>query len=121
VADSARMSAEANRDSFENLLVNLSRVGLERSKVPIVVQYNKRDLPDAVPDDELRPLESGQRVFSATALVGEGVMDTFYGLLEETWRAVDKNTGLNEHFGIEESAFMGAMRKHLDASGSVSK
>jgi signal recognition particle receptor subunit beta len=116
VADSDPGSAAANRESFENLLVNLQKVGLERSKVPIVVQYNKRDLPNAVADDEMRPLEPGQRVFPATALAGEGVMDTFYGLLEETWRAVDKNAGLHQHFGIEESAFMGAVRKQLDAA-----
>src|SRR6185295_773180 len=47
VADSRADHCEANRAAWQNLTTNLSSLALER--VPVVVQYNKRDLPDAVP------------------------------------------------------------------------
>src|SRR5687768_4702009 len=63
VADSSPRSRPENTDSWQNLKANLTTLGLER--LPIVVQYNKRDLPDAVPledadrfGDPARPIEA---------------------------------------------------------------
>src|SRR5512138_137734 len=47
VADSGAKARQGNAESWTNLTANLATLGLE--KLPIVVQYNKRDLPDAVP------------------------------------------------------------------------
>src|SRR4029078_11148532 len=50
VADSQADQQDANRGSWRNLLANLGSLGL--SQIPVVVQYNKRDLPDVVPISE---------------------------------------------------------------------
>ena len=53
VADSQIERMEANIESLENLRINLQEQGYDLDKIPYVVQYNKRDLPNAVPIDEL--------------------------------------------------------------------
>ena len=54
VADSQVERMEANIESFENLRTNLGEQGYDLNKIPCVVQYNKRDLPNAVAIEELR-------------------------------------------------------------------
>src|SRR5450759_967102 len=54
VADSQIERMEANIESLDNLRLNLIDQGYDRNKLPYVVQYNKRDLPNAAPIDQLR-------------------------------------------------------------------
>lgn len=79
VADSAADRREDNRVSFENLLENMRENGLDPTAVPIVIQYNKRDLPDALPTAELDELlnEAGHPSFATDALRGTGVFEAF--------------------------------------------
>jgi signal recognition particle receptor subunit beta len=112
VADSQRDEAAANKAAYGNLLENIERLGLERAKLPVVVQYNKRDLPNIVPDGELAGFEPGQRVFPASAMRGDGVMETFFGLIAETWDSIDTNVGLAAQFKLGRDAFMAAVREH---------
>lgn len=78
VADSQIERTEANIESFENLELNLIEQGYELEKIPYVVQYNKRDLPNVAPVEELRDLCNPQNVpeFEAVATTGYGVFDT---------------------------------------------
>ena len=78
VADSQIERMEANLESVDNLRVNLAEQGYDLSKVPYVVQYNKRDLPNVVSLDELRSMINPTRVpeFEAIAPTGVGVFDT---------------------------------------------
>ena len=78
VADSQVERTEANLESVENLQVNLSEQGYDLAKIPYVVQYNKRDLPNAAPLDELRSLLNPMGVpeFEAVAPTGVGVFET---------------------------------------------
>ena len=78
VADSQVERTEANIESMENLRSNLVEQGYNLDKIPYVVQYNKRDLPNAVPLEELRELlnPSGMPEFEAAAVSGQGVFDT---------------------------------------------
>jgi signal recognition particle receptor subunit beta len=78
VADSQIERMEANLESLDNLKVNLREQGYDLDKVPYVVQYNKRDLPNAAPLDEMRRLlnPSGAVDFEACATVGKGVFET---------------------------------------------
>lgn len=121
VADSRRSEVDANKDSYENLRQNMERIGLLSHRVPVVVQYNKRDLPDIVPEDELEVFEDGQKLFKAIALEGQGVMDTFFGLLTQTWAAIDRHVGLSRQFKIDEESFIGAVHKHLEGSQDANK
>src|SRR5499433_1533045 len=54
VADSQLERMEANQESLENLSVNLAEQGYDFNKVPTVIQYNKRDLPNAISIEEMR-------------------------------------------------------------------
>ncbi len=78
VADSQVERMEANLESFDNLRVNLAEQGYDLNKVPFVVQYNKRDLPNVVPLEELRRAINltGVPEYQAVAPTGVGVFDT---------------------------------------------
>jgi mutual gliding-motility protein MglA len=78
VADSQMERLEANQESVENLRTNLAEQGYSLEKIPYVIQYNKRDLPNVVSVEELRPLINPMRVpdYEANARAGVGVFDT---------------------------------------------
>jgi signal recognition particle receptor subunit beta len=78
VGDSQMERMEANIESLDNLRTNLAEQGYDLDKLPYVVQYNKRDLPNATPmpelDEALNPTKVPQ--FEAVATKGVGVFDT---------------------------------------------
>ena len=78
VADSQVERMEANLESLDNLKVNLREQGYELDKIPYVIQYNKRDLPNAALLEELQRLcnPMGAPEFEACATTGEGVFET---------------------------------------------
>jgi hypothetical protein len=78
VADSQIERMEANLESVENLRVNLAEQGYSLDKIPYVVQYNKRDLPNIATVEELHRLINPKNVpeFQAVAPTGVGVFDT---------------------------------------------
>lgn len=82
VADSQPERMEANIDSFELLAKNLERQGYDIHKVPLVFQYNKRDVPNATPIRELENTFNPMRrpYFEAIANQGEGVMETLQSI-----------------------------------------
>lgn len=78
VADSSPSRLRANAESFRNLRENLDEYNLDLDEIPHVIQFNKRDLPDALPVDMLRQvLDPGQRVpfFESVADRSEGVFE----------------------------------------------
>ncbi len=78
VADSQIERMEANLESVENLRVNLGEQGYDLDRIPYVVQYNKRDLPNIATVEELRRLLNAGNVpeYQAVAPTGVGVFDT---------------------------------------------
>ncbi len=78
VADSQIERMEANIESVENLRINLAEQGYDLDKVPYIIQYNKRDLPNVVPVQEMRRALNphGLPDFEAVAPEGIGVFDT---------------------------------------------
>ena len=78
VADSQIERMEANMESVENLRYNLQEQGYDLDKVPYVIQYNKRDLPNVASVEELRTLlnPAGVPDFEAVSTTGQGVFDT---------------------------------------------
>ena len=79
VADSQLSMLDSNRESFLNLLENLRENHIDPERIPIIVQFNKRDIPGALSIDEMRAhigVEQYQ-FMEASALKGEGVMETF--------------------------------------------
>jgi signal recognition particle receptor subunit beta len=83
VADSQEERFEANLESLENLQQNLREQGLDLAKIPWVLQYNKRDLPNAVPVEDLRKAlnPTGEiPEFESAAMSGKGVFETLKAL-----------------------------------------
>jgi len=83
VADSQEERFEANLESLDNLKENLREQGYDINKVPWVIQFNKRDLPNAVSLEELRQaLNPDGKIqdFEASASTGQGVFETLKAL-----------------------------------------
>ncbi len=78
VADSQEERFDANIESLENLRDNLEEQGFDLDKIPFVIQFNKRDLPNATPVEELSKLLNERSVpeLEACATTGEGVFET---------------------------------------------
>ncbi len=85
VADSQIERMEANIESVENLRINLSEQGYDLDKIPYVIQYNKRDLPNVVPVDEMRRVLNPKSVpdYEACATDGTGVFDTLKAIAKQ--------------------------------------
>ena len=79
VADSQPAMVDATRESFANLLDNLEENNLDPNDIPIVIQYNKRDIPGVLPVEALQEALGfeGYPYTEAAAIKGEGVMETF--------------------------------------------
>jgi signal recognition particle receptor subunit beta len=95
VADSQRAQAEENVDSFRNLQVNLLEQGVDPRQIPIVLQYNKRDLPEVMSVEELDDLLNYRDLprYEARALAGAGVFDTLRGISEQVLRRLSQRFG----------------------------
>lgn len=78
VADSQAERMDANIAAMQNLYENLYDYGYDPLNIPIVLQWNKRDLPTAVAvqemDENLNP--DAVQAFEAVAVTGEGVFET---------------------------------------------
>jgi len=86
VADSQRPMLQTNVDSLRNLEENLAEMSLSLDSLPIVLQYNKRDLPDVCSIEELDAAmnKRGWPSFGASAVTGEGVFETLKGISKLT-------------------------------------
>jgi len=82
IADSDPNRMNDNIESFKNLERNLKDYGVDIRKIPLVIQYNKRDLPGALSVAELNAKVNpiGAPTFEAVAVKGEGVMQTLKGI-----------------------------------------
>lgn len=85
VADSQKDRIDANMESLENLESNLKEQGYELANIPLVVQYNKRDLPNTSSVDDLRKVLNPKGVpdFEAIAAKGEGVFETLKAVAKQ--------------------------------------
>ncbi len=96
VADSQIERMEANIDSMENLRTNLKEHGYDIEKIPLVIQYNKRDLPNAAPLEELKKVLNprGLPDFEAVAPKGIGVFDTLKAIVKLVLIELKKGAGV---------------------------
>ncbi|MBP9146175.1 MAG: GTPase domain-containing protein [Thermoanaerobaculia bacterium] len=86
VADSQRPMLQANLESLKNLQINLEEMNLTVDTMPIVLQYNKRDLPDVCTIEEMEQALNphGWPSFGASAVTGQGVFETLKGISKLT-------------------------------------
>ncbi len=115
IADSRISEIDTTARSFENLGQNLSDNGLCLSSIPLVIQFNKRDLPMVRPDDEIDTLAALGRepVYKAVATDGTGVAETFIGLFTLTWNSLQSQHTLSNRFGIRSAEITGYVESLL--------
>jgi len=79
VADSQRAMLDANLESLSNLRDNFAEQGVDLTDFPMVIQFNKRDLPDVLSVDEMNAALNPRHLpfYEAVAMTGEGVLKTF--------------------------------------------
>lgn len=108
IADSQSTETANNVESFDNLEKNIALVGLDIDKVPLVIQFNKRDLPDTVPEADIQSVwgPTGIPVVMASALEGWGVVETFAKLAEMTYGNIDRRYRLTAEHGLEQRSFV---------------
>jgi signal recognition particle receptor subunit beta len=95
VADSQIERMEANIESLDNLRINLTEQGYDLDKITCVIQYNKRDLPNAAPLDEMQQLlnPKGLPEFEACATTGQGVFETLKAVARGVLRDLKQMSG----------------------------
>ncbi len=121
VADSQLTETENNAASFLDLRANLKELGVSVKELPLVIQFNKRDLPGVRTNAELETLAQRGRepVFTAVALQGEGVLESFFGLLALTWSKLEAEHQLSRTLGLAPSDFLPLAAEKLGHKGDV--
>src|SRR5512147_681829 len=97
VADSQRAMMGANLESLTNLRDNFAETGIDLTDFPMVIQYNKRDLPDIMSIDEMNETLNPRNIpfYEAIATTGDGVLKTFTAVsklvLQDMQRAPERH------------------------------
>lgn len=128
VADSRKSMVKENVAAFENMKVNLLANRLVPEKVPLVLQWNKRDMPDLQSEAELTKALNpwGRPALSAVAVKGQGVMETFIAIVQQMLHAIAIKYNLKEK-GLDPaavpelvaSAFSELLKKAAEAKPAV--
>lgn len=115
IADSQKAETKANAAAFVNLKQNLKDNGLDAAKMPTVIQFNKRDMPDVRSDAEIDGLaqKGKEPVFKAVATRGSGVMETFLGLVRVTWEHLEREHQLKQKFQLNPDEVMRSLQEKL--------
>ena len=121
IADSQRSETKANAEAFVNLRKNLVDNGIDAASMPLVIQFNKRDMPDVRSDAEIDALASKGKepVFKATALRGKGVLETLMGLVDVTWRKLESEHRFADKFGADSAQLLDEVRGKLGMQRAV--
>lgn len=121
VADSRRNATPENNRYWHSLREDMRENGLDPDRVPVVIQFNKRDLPDTRSEEELDVVRRRGRepVVGAVALRGEGVCETFHELMRSAWQRLDVDANLGRNIGLSEEEFLGRIFSHLDLGGTT--
>jgi len=90
VANSASDRWHENMQSLQEMVSNLTTHRIDPARIPLVFQYNKRDLPDVVPLEALSRALNGRSApeFPAVATKGEGVLETFATILAHSLQEI---------------------------------
>jgi hypothetical protein len=112
VADSNRDQVDANHEAWTSMMKNRVELGL--TATPIILQYNKRDLPGVRDLAEVDRFDDpGRAVFPATASRGEGVLPTLVAAVGAIWDALEASTTVTARFAIDRAAFLRALVAHV--------
>jgi signal recognition particle receptor subunit beta len=119
IADSQVSETENNAASFLDLRENLKELGRSMKDVPLIIQFNKRDLPNVRSDAEIDDLarRGKEPVYKASAVHGHGVVESFFGLLDRAWHRLDAEHDLTGKLGIKPDEFLSRAAMSLGYEG----
>lgn len=117
VADSAADKAAANRESWQNLHGILHAHALDQ--VPVIVQYNKRDVATCPLSDVDHFDDPARGLFEAEARSGKGVARTFFAAVGAAWDYLDKELQLATKLGVDSQTFRATLAEHVAAGDAV--
>jgi mutual gliding-motility protein MglA len=111
IADSQKSQALSNSISFKNLKENLKLNGIDFESLPVVIQFNKRDLDNIKPVEEVRQDWGQSRfpTFISTATAGPGVFETFECLIRMAFDSLNRRYSFDRKFGFEVDNFVTSM------------
>jgi hypothetical protein len=118
ICDSQKSAASANAYSWRDMEANLKANGIDFKRVPKVVQFNKRDLPDVKSLAEIKNAWGDIPTFPAVAVKGEGVVETFRELMRVLYRNLDEKHEFSSKFGVSEEDFLKGVLKNFPAAAS---
>ena len=115
IADSQLSETQHNADAFMDLGENLKTHGMTLRQMPLVIQFNKRDLASIRGEEEIAELarQGREPVYLAIATQGVGVVESLIGLLHLTWSALDAEHELNRKFEFDSSLFLRQVAANL--------
>jgi signal recognition particle receptor subunit beta len=121
IADSRVSETGHNAEAFYDLRKNLKTNGLELGRMPLVIQFNKRDLPDIRTDEELAALaaKGEEPVYLAVATQGVGVVESLIGLLHMTWQTLDRDHALSQKLAIDGADLLGSAAQQLGVATPI--
>ena len=121
IADSRRAATADNNSYWKNLQENMKENGLDAAEVPVVIQFNKRDLPDTKTDAELQESRARgkEAVIGAVAIRGEGVLETLHAVLQQAYRSMESRANLSKNIGLTEDEFLGQIFSSIDLTGTA--
>ncbi len=121
IADSRRAAVQDNNAYWKNLQENMKQNGLDAAQVPVVIQYNKRDLPDTKTDEEIADTrkKGKEAVVGAVAIRGVGVLETLYEVLKAAYRAIDARANLAKNVQLSEREFLSQVFANIDTTGTA--
>ena len=92
VADSQEERMDANVEALDNLVTNLKSQGYDFNTIPYVLQFNKRDLPTALPVEEMRKIlgRRNEPIVEACAAKGTGVFETLRAVAKVVLQELNK-------------------------------
>lgn len=120
IADSRRSAGPENNAYWKNLTENMRENGLDPAVVPLVIQFNKRDLPDAKTDEEIEETrkKGKEPVIGAIAVRGVGVLETLHAVLQVAYRSLEARANLSKNIGLSEREFLTQVFANIDTTGT---
>ncbi len=108
VADSQKSQALSNSISFKNLKENLKLNGIDFESIPVVIQFNKRDLDNIKPVEEIKQDWGQSRfpTFISVATIHQGVFETFECLIRMAFESLNKRYNFDKKFGFQVNDFI---------------
>ena len=123
IADSQAAETQHNAESFMDLKENLRANGINLKQMPLIIQFNKRDLKNIRSDEEIAKLaaQGKEPVYLAVATKGTGVVESFIGLLHLTWSSLESQHDLRRKFGFDSARFMAQVAESLGRKDGVAE